>query len=433
MKSRIPRPVARRLGAGVLALLASMPYAPPAGAEEGGGWFDAIVDLLKRPEGTAVDVPLRKTDRAPEREPEVSPLPAEPEAPAETVKAPSEAPEVVETGAPVPSKDTDAPSEPPAAQALPPSNEDTDTLNEAPSAQAPPPPPVEMPARVEGANLSHVHRAVRDLTAEIRILREELGARDAPHEVEPVEGRAPVHLHVKTLEVWTKVAQAQRRLGVPAGEVGRVPPRTVDAADILVNVEHLRNELARIKARMGIARAIDPAPLEAAVTPPSVYRDLAEASLLLDALRGGPIGPDDLHRHATAVLDEAALIASALGASAGADPPPVRGAKQPIDIAQQLLRAAYKVVNLQVRLHMDASPVPATHLDRVSPSQNHDALTVLHAELVRIKRHLSIDAMPEPRPEPDSEPPGDRRWADVFALVQLLVGNIDRLSAAAAD
>ena len=457
MRNHIPKPAARHLGAGVFALLASILCAPPAGAEEdGGGWFGAIVDLLKRPEGSQVDVPLRKTDRsakpAPAPEPasasasEASPLPVEPEVRAGASKTPSEAPDALETAAPAHSGDADAPGEPavaeapatvtpaaqaqaPAAQALPSSGEEVDTPGEAPVAQAPPPPPVEMPARVEGADLKHVHRAVRDLVAEIHILREELGARDAPPGVEPVEGRAPVHIHVKTLEVWTKVAQAQRRLGVPAGEVGRVPARAVDAADILVNVEHLLNELARIKARMGIARAADPAPLGAAVTSSDIYRDLAEASLLLDALRGGPLGPEDLHRHATTVLDETALIAAALGASAGADPSPAQGAKQPVDIAQQLLRAAYKVVNLQTRLRMDASPLPATRLDRVSPSQNCDALTVLHAELVRIRRHLSIEAMPEPGPEP----PAGMRWGDVFALVQLIVGNIDRLSAAAAD
>ena len=489
MRSRAFRPVTRYLGAGVLALLASILCVPPASAEEdGGGWFGAIVDLLKPTEGSQVDVPLRKTDRTPKPEPS-----------AEASEAPTEVSEAPQTDAPASSKDADVPSEPPVAEApdeeadtppaaplaqTPPSDADTDTSSDAPVAQAsssdadtdtssdapvaqasssdadtdtssdapvaqasssdedadttppevpvaqaPPPPPVEMPARVEGADLSHVHRAVRDLTAEIHILREELGARDAPPAAERVEGRAPVHIHVKTLEVWTKVAQAQRRLGVPAVEVGRVPPRAVDAADILVNVEHLRNELARIKVRMGIARAADPAPIETAVTAPIVYRGLAEASLLLDALRGGPLGPEDLYRHATTVLDETVLIAAALGASVASDPSPAQGSKQPVDIAQQLLRAGYKVVNLQTRLQMDASSVPATQLDRVSPSQNYDALTVLRAELVRIKRHLSIDEPPEPRPES----PAGRRWGDVFALAQLIVRNIDRLSAAAAN
>ena len=469
MRSRAFRPVTRYLGAGVLALLASVLCVPPASAEEeGGGWFGAIVDLLKPAEGSQVDVPLRKTDRTPEPSAEASKtspdaskaLPRVSEAAPEASTEVSEAPQ---TDAPAPSKDAEVPSEPPVAEApdegadtppaaplaqAPPPDADTDTSSDAPVAQvpssdedadtttpevpvaqAPPPPPVEMPARVEGADLSHVYRAVRDLTAEIHILREELGARDAPPAAEPVEGRAPVHIHVKTLEVWTKVAQAQRRLGVPAVEVGRVPPRAVDAADILVNVEHLRNELARIKVRMGIARAADPAPIETAVTAPIVYRGLAEASLLLDALRGGPLGPEDLYRHATTVLDETVLIAAALGASAASDPSPAQGSKQPVDIAQQLLRAGYKVVNLQTRLQMDASSVPATQLDRVSPSQNYDALTVLRAELVRIKRHLSIDEPPEPRPEP----PAGRRWGDVFALAQLIVRNIDRLSAAAAN
>ena len=411
MRSRAFGPLARRLAAGVLA---SALCAPPAGAQEdGGGWFDAIVDLLKRPEGAPVDVPLRKTDRAPA---------PEPQAPGETSETPPEA----------------AQGDAPVAQPPPPSDEEADAphepaVAEAPAAQPPPPapaPPVEMPARIEGATLGDVHRAVRGLVADIRVLREEVGADDAPPAPEPADGRGPVHLYVKTLEVWTKVAQAQRRQGVAAGAVGRVPPRAVDAADVLVNVEHLRNELGRVKTQMGIVRSPEPAPLEAASTPPAVYRDLAEASLLLDALRGGPLGPDELYRHAGAVLDEAALIAAALGASGTAAPPAAQGPKQPGDVAQLLLRAAYKMVNLQTRLQMDAAPVPAARPDRASPAQSHDALTVLLAELVRIKHHLAIEAAPEARPEPPGE---DRRWADVFAQVRRIVAAIDRLSAAAAQ
>ena len=429
MRSRASRPLSRRLAAGLLALLASALAAPPAGAQEedGGGWFDTIVDLLKRPEGAPVDVPLRKTDRAPAPEP----LPAEPQATppevseAATVQAP--APAAVETG---------ALEEPPVAEAPPPAEEPAQALDEpavaqpgaadAPVAQVPP--PAEMPARIEGATLAHVHRAVRGLVADIRILREAAGAGDAPPAPEPVEGRAPVHLYVKTLEVWTKVAQAQRRHDVPAGAVGAVPPRAVDPADVLVNVEHLRNELGRVMARLGVARSPDPAPLEAAATAPAVYRGLAEASLLLDALRGGPLAPDDLYRHAATVLAEAALIAAALGTSP-AGPPAAQAPKQPGDVAQLLLRAAYKMVNLQTRLQMDAAPVPAARLDRASPAQSYDALTVLLAELVRIRHHLGIDAAPDARPEP----PGGQGWADVFARVQRIVSTIDRLSAAAAQ
>ena len=69
---------------------------------------------------------------------------------------------------------------------------------------------------------SHVYRATLDLIAEIGILREELGADDYPPEAEAQEDRAPVHVYAKTLEVMSKVSRVQRRLGMPATEIGQM-------------------------------------------------------------------------------------------------------------------------------------------------------------------------------------------------------------------
>ena len=84
-----------------------------------------------------------------------------------------------------------------------------------------------------GATPSHVFQAVRNLIAEIGILREELGVYDYPPEAELQEDRAPVHAYVKTLEVLTKVSGIQRRMGVPAAPVGRVPFKEIVPGDVL--------------------------------------------------------------------------------------------------------------------------------------------------------------------------------------------------------
>ena len=65
---------ARSLGAGVLVLLASATCPIPASAEEDDrGWFGVITDLLKRPEGAPVDVPLRKSGRSESPSPAAAP------------------------------------------------------------------------------------------------------------------------------------------------------------------------------------------------------------------------------------------------------------------------------------------------------------------------------------------------------------------------
>ena len=379
MRSDCCRRVAQAFRVGLVVLLASAGCLSPVNAEEDeGGWFDFISDLLERPEGTLVAVPLRKTS--------------------------------------------------PSEQPLPPV--DSSPSPEEPKTQPPPPPPsTERPERLEDAQLSHVYQAVQHLMAEIHILREELGARDFPPEAELLEDLAPVHVYVKTLEVLTKVTQSQWRLGIVPGSVGPVPFKDIDAADILVNVEYTLNELKRIKAHAGVRREIVPAVLESTITPSLIYRSLADASFLLDALRGRPLTPLDVYRHAASALDEVARVAEKLGVDARLEPPAVEGTKISIDAAQQLLRATYKAISLQTRLGMDASRAPTTSLVRVSPSELYDITNLLLAELMRIKLHLGVDAVRRER----REAPTGHGLEDVFALALLMVRNLDRLSEAVSD
>ena len=385
--------IARTLRAGALVLAAGAACPVPAGAEEREGrWFDFLSDLLKRPEGAPLEVPLRKRGR------EETPPPSEAEA-----DAPGEPP--------APVVEADAPAEPP------------------PAANPPPPsPPAELPARIEGADLAQVAHAVEDLVAEIALLREATGDNAPVPAAEPLDDRAPVHLYVKALEVLAKVTHAQRRLGVPAGAAARIPFRPIDAPDVLGLVEHALGEVRRVKAHAGVERAIAPAAPESAGAPSALYRRLAHASFLLDALRGGPLTSADVHRHALGALDEVALIGERLGVSVGLSSPPAQAGKTPVEVAQQLLRAAFKAVDLQRRLDMDASRAPAMRLEHSDPARNHDLVNLLLAELARIKWHLGIDATPPERPGPA---PGAGA-EETFAVAQSMVAQLDRLSKAAA-
>ena len=244
---------------------------------------------------------------------------------------------------------------------------------------------------------SHVFRATLDLIGEIRILREELGADDYPPEAERQEDRAPVHVYAKTLEVMSKVARAQRRLGMEAAEVGQIPIKVVEPRDVLGSVAGVLAELRKIKAQMVIEREIDPAPFAGGKTPSLVYKNLADASFLLDGLAGRPLTPT------------------------------VEGRKMPKDVAQQVLRASYKMVNLQTRLGMDASSVPNLTLVRVTPSEVYDATNMLLAELTRIKHHLDINVPRQNRPDPRNKAP-----TDVFGQVLLIIENLDRMAQSAA-
>ena len=273
---------------------------------------------------------------------------------------------------------------------------------------------------------SHVYRATLDLIAEIGILRQELGADDYPPEAEAQEDRAPVHVYAKTLEVMSKVSRVSRRLGMSGTKVGRIPIKVVEPRDVLGSVAEIVTELRKIKAQMVIVRQIEPAPFAGGKTPSAVYKNLADASFLLDGLAGRPLTPNDVYLNTLYLLDELELIAAKLRAPLELDAPAVEGRKTPKDVAQQVLRASYKMVNLQTRLGMDASSVPTLTLVRVTPSEVFDATNMLLAEMTRIKHHLNINVPRENRPDPRNMVP-----TDVFGQILLIIQNLDAMSRSA--
>ena len=277
-----------------------------------------------------------------------------------------------------------------------------------------------------GATPSHVFRAVQDLIAEVEILRDELGVYDYPPLAELQEDRMPVHVYAKTLEVLTKVTRIQRRYGLPTGEVGRIPFKEVVPGDVLGNVEYIISELRNFKRAMVIDREIEPTPLVGGKTPSVVYKALADASFMLDGLRGRPLAPDDVFQNVSYVLDEMELIAAKLRVPLSLELPVVDGSKTPTDVAQQVLRATYKVINLQNRIGMDASGVPTLTLVRVTPSEVYDATNMLLAEMARIKLHLNINVPRDSSPEPKGKRP-----SDVFQMVLVIIQNLDAMTAAA--
>lgn len=278
----------------------------------------------------------------------------------------------------------------------------------------------------EGATPSDVSRAVQDLISEIAILREELGVFDYPPQAELQDDRTPVHVYAKTLEVLSKVVRAQRRFGVPEAGSRQIPFKEVHSGDVLANVEHITDEIRKIKTQMLIEREIEPAALVGGLSPSFVYKNLADASFLLDGLGGRALTPDDVYRNCMFILGEMDLIASKLGVSLDLELPEVGEEKRPVEVAQQVLRATYKVINLQTALGMDASGVPSLTLVRVTPSEVFDSTNMLLAEMARIKFHLDVDERRRASPEPTGKRPSDS-----FALVLGIIKNLDRMSAAA--
>ena len=167
---------------------------------------------------------------------------------------------------------------------------------------------------------SHVFQATLDLMAEIAILRDEMAIDDYPSEAELQDRRAPVHAYAKTLEVLGKVARVQRKLGVVPAAPSQIPVKEIVPADVLSAVQSITEEVRRIKSQLVIETQIDPAPFVGGKTPTLVYKNLGDASFLLDGLIGRPLTPNDVYGNVMQIHDDLSLIAAKLGASLELDP-----------------------------------------------------------------------------------------------------------------
>ena len=209
-------------------------------------------------------------------------------------------------------------------------------------------------------------------------------------------------------------------------EVGNIPIRRIAPDDLYRSVQDIIAELRRIKRQLVIEDQIRPASFTGGTTPALLYRNLGDASFLMDGLVGRPTTSNDVYLHVLRVHDEMESIAAGLGVALESDPPVVEGEKESKEVAQQMLRATYKVINLQSRLGMDASGVPNSTLERVTPAEVFDATNILLAEIVRIKAHLDV-----PLPRAEHRESRNKQPKDVFAEVLLVIRNLDALTRAA--
>ena len=412
-----------RLAAGALACLTSIVTPAPVNAEEDtGGLLGAISDLFKPATDESVDVPKRRKAAA-------TPANAPPKKPKKVDEKPASALQdaISDLFKPASDESVDVPKRHRPAAAATPAAPETSAAT-----------PARAPAQFDVAGtrakvqLSRALQEARNLITEIELLREEMDVRDPPPRAAVLlEDRAPVHVYVKSLEVLAKVTEAQRRVGMRAGTsgAGDRPLRNIHDSDVLLHIRYTHGELQEIKDHLGIERRIDPAPLETGGTSSMVYQSLANASLMLDALRGGPLTSGDVHRRALAILDELAQVANELDVALSFDPPEMDAGKTSGDVMLQMMLATYKIVDLQTKLRMEPSAVPAASRERITPSENYDAANILLAEVARIKVHLGLDVPRKAR----TDQPADTHPSDVLALIQLIVRNIDTLSAAVGD
>ena len=273
---------------------------------------------------------------------------------------------------------------------------------------------------------SHVYQAVLDLIAEVVILRHAVGVSDAPGEAVIREGSLPVHVYAKSMEVMEKVARLQTRLNLTPMEVGRIPVKYITPLDVYHNVQKTVGELRVLKQQLAINSEILPVPYSDGRRNSLVYKKLGDASLLLDSLVGGPTGIRDIHVRVFMIHQELRPIADRLNVALETVLPEVERNRQTQEIAQQLLRCLYKVMEFQSALGIGTSSISNFSIERATPSQVFDATNILLAEVARIRFHMNIRV-----PTTKSTNLYAKEPADLFAEVLLMIRNLDLMIDAA--
>lgn len=276
---------------------------------------------------------------------------------------------------------------------------------------------------------AEMFRLGQALVAEIEMLREHLMVADIPVEAELPVGRGPPHLYVKGLEVMAKIGWAQQLFGSDVRSGQRLPVGEVTEADVLLIMGELLREVRGLKSLTGTEGHVEPAPASAGgKTYSMVYKQLGDASFLLDGLNGRSLTSRDVFRNLVRTSDLMKLLATRASIVLTLDLPTVMEDKAATDVERQLMLAIEEAVALQSQVGLTASATPLPSLVRASSSSNYDAVNVLFAELLRIAFHLNIRTVSEERPMPQTA----ASIADVYAFALLTNSNLGRLGAALA-
>ena len=286
----------------------------------------------------------------------------------------------------------------------------------------------EQPDDRRDVTLGHVHRAILDLSAEIELLRHALGVSDLPRAFELRRGVLPIHAYVKSIEVMEKVARLQERFNLTPIEAGRMPVGSVGPADAYHNVDAAIEGVRKMKGQLVIEREIRPARPSGAKSAAFVYKQLGDVSSLLDGLVGRTISAEDIHARISMIHRHMLAIAASFGVVLEVAPLETGRNRQMREVAQQVLRSMFKVVELQSVLGMGISSVSNLELDRTTPARVLDATNILLAEVLRIGFHVK-SRLPEVQPRASRISDS----ADLFSEMLLVVRNLDRMIEAASS
>lgn len=236
----------------------------------------------------------------------------------------------------------------------------------------------------EGITPSHVFARLELLSAEIELVRREIGAPKDPRPAIVVKGAKPRDNYFQALSLNRK---AQRLCLDLTGEEGVFPPSApaperIRPADVLGVVDAAVSNVRRVKAHLGVVEQSREPPPDPTKTPSDVFRSIVGVSRQLSLMLDTQPTPTMVFEQLTEAVGTAnRLLARFPGAAQVAAPPFERG-KTPADVHARLMRCMERLGG--IAKHLGWSPVEVDWRlpsEQVTPSDVYDVATMLVAEL----------------------------------------------------
>jgi hypothetical protein len=236
---------------------------------------------------------------------------------------------------------------------------------------------------------SNVYHKVSMINAEIKLIRNELGVTKKVREPVLQINKMPVHVYIKSLELFKKVSKLQKKHGIASNPPLELPIQDINSENVLSVVDKIYDEVIRVKKQLGINQSIKEIEFYVGRTPSNVYENIWQVSYLIDGMIK-PIKSTDVYENTLRVQSELSLIASYLNIALPnlvGDP---QSGKTPRQVHLQGYINMHKFALLEEKLNMKAYRVPAYPKTKISSSDAYDVTNMMLAEINRIKVHLGI-------------------------------------------
>lgn len=275
-----------------------------------------------------------------------------------------------------------------------------------------------IPADAQQAQItpSHVVQAADNVAGELQLLLDANFSDPAMPAPRTFTNKRPRHVIQKARAILLKVQLLEQINGLPVKDSAPIEVREIRPADVIGWVEQVLAAVRELRGPYRITATPALAPLGEKLTPNDAYQRLVQVEEMVDRLDLPATVPNDVFRLAMSLVEDARLLARAVGMDLGDElgvewklPDPKRN--RPVDVyvatytlLEQLKALSEKTASLAVPggIHL-----PAKKSGAVTPGDVIDILNTVMAELSSMKNLVKVTEPSKVFPPQSAKTPAD--------------------------